>query len=57
MLEGNRFSFTESRNTKIVSSNMPYLHITLSCNNYSVQAMGLLDTGASINVLPYDMSK
>ncbi|BDA68520.1 hypothetical protein CAL7716_026860 [Calothrix sp. PCC 7716] len=55
MLEGKRFSFTERRNNLGVSSNMPYLPLTLAYNNRSVQAMGLLDTGASVNVLPYDI--
>jgi len=34
---------------------MPYLPLTLSYQNQSVQVMGLLDTGASINVLPYEL--
>lgn len=55
MLEGKRFSFIERRNNFGISSSMPYLPITLTCNNRSVQAMGLLDTGASVNVLPYDI--
>lgn len=57
MLEGKRFSFTERRNNLGVSSSMPYLPLTLACNNRSVQVMGLLDTGASVNVLLYDISK
>jgi hypothetical protein len=55
MLDGKRFSFTERRNNLGVSSSMPYLPLTLMCNNRSVQVMGLLDTGASVNVLPYDI--
>lgn len=38
------------------SSVMPYLPITLSNGSNSVEVMALLDTGASINVLPYQIS-
>lgn len=57
MLEGKRFYFTERRNNIGVYSSMPYLPLTLACNNRSIQAMGLLDTGASVNVLSYNISK
>ncbi len=53
MLEGKRFSFIERGNNLGISSSMPYLLLTLACNNRFVEVMGLLDTGASINVLPY----
>jgi hypothetical protein len=55
MLEGKQFSFIERRNNLGISSSMPYLPLTLTYNNRSVQVMGLLDTGASVNVLPYNM--
>jgi hypothetical protein len=55
MLEGKRFSFIERRNNLGISSSMPYLTLTLTYNNLSVQVLGLLDTGASVNVLPYDI--
>lgn len=38
------------------SSVMPYLPITLSNGSNSVEVMALLDTGASVNVLPYQIS-
>lgn len=34
---------------------MPYLPITLLYRNVSVESMVLLDTGASVNVLPYEL--
>lgn len=34
-------------------SRMPYLPLTLSLNEISLAVEGLLDTGATINVLPY----
>ncbi len=55
MLEGKRFSFIERRNSLGVASNMPYLPLMLTYRNCSVNVMGLLDTGASVNVLPYDI--
>jgi hypothetical protein len=34
---------------------MPYLPITLSNGSNSLEVMALLDTGASVNVLPYQI--
>nr|WP_309732770.1 hypothetical protein [Chamaesiphon sp. OTE_75_metabat_556] len=34
---------------------MPYLPLTLTNGSYSVEVMALLDTGASVNVLPYEI--
>jgi hypothetical protein len=55
MLEGKRFSFIERRNSLGVSINMPYLPLTLNYRDRSLEVMGLLDTGATVNVLPYDI--
>jgi hypothetical protein len=55
MLEGKRFPFIERSNTPGVSSTMPYLPLTLTHKNNSVEVMALLDTGASVNVLPYEI--
>ena len=55
MLEGKRFAFIERINSLGVFSSMPYLPLTLTYRNRSVEAMGLLDTGASVNVLPYNI--
>jgi hypothetical protein len=54
MLEGKRFSFIERRNSLGISINMPYLPLTLTYRDRSLEVMGLLDTGATVNVLPYD---
>ncbi|MGB3651411.1 MAG: hypothetical protein WBA41_09400, partial [Rivularia sp. (in: cyanobacteria)] len=46
---------------KIIDSNlgmvdrMAYLPLTLSLNDRFLNAEGLLDTGASVNVLPYEL--
>ncbi len=55
MLDGKRFSFTEQVNSLGLSSAMPYLPVKLTYRNLSINATGLLDTGASVNVLPYEM--
>jgi hypothetical protein len=55
MLDGKRFPFIERTNSLGLSSTLPYLPITLTYRNRSVEAMALLDTGASVNVLPYEI--
>ncbi|HEY9605095.1 MAG TPA: hypothetical protein V6C85_26055 [Allocoleopsis sp.] len=55
MLDGKRFPFIERTNSLGLSSSLPYLPITLTYTNRSVEAMALLDTGASVNVLPYEI--
>ncbi len=34
---------------------MPYLPLMLTSGDYSVEVMALLDTGASVNVLPHEI--
>lgn len=55
MLEGKRYSFIEKRNSQGIPINTPYLPLTLNYGNRSLEVMGLLDTGASVNVLPFDI--
>lgn len=55
MLDGKRFPFVERTNSLGLSSTLPYLAIGLTYRDRSVEAMALLDTGASVNVLPYDI--
>ncbi|MEQ8957470.1 MAG: hypothetical protein RLP02_06025, partial [Coleofasciculus sp. C2-GNP5-27] len=38
-----------------VVDRMPYLPLMLSLNGQSLNTEGLLDTGASVNVLPYEL--
>jgi hypothetical protein len=52
MLNSQRFPFIERIDSLGRSSVMPYLPITLSNNSNYVEVMALLDTGASVNVLP-----
>lgn len=55
MVDGQRFSFTERTDSFGRSNVMPYLPLTLSNGSLSVEVMALLDTGASVNVLPYEI--
>ena len=55
MLNGQRFQFIERSNRFGQTSIMPYLPIILSSGNLTVEVTGLLDAGASVNVLPYEI--
>ena len=51
--EAERYSY--STQGESVSSSLPYLPMTLSYRQQQVSVSGLLDTGATINVLPYQI--
>jgi hypothetical protein len=53
MAKPQRFSFIEGYDTFGVPDALPKLPLTLTYRNSSVDVSGLLDTGASVNVLPY----
>jgi hypothetical protein len=55
MLDGKRYSFTERKDSLDRSIIMPYLPLILSLGNRSIEVMALLDTGANVNVLPYEI--
>jgi len=55
MLNSQRFSFIERTNGDGLSSSMPYLPIKLTYRKHSIESMALLDTGSSVNVLPYEI--
>ena len=55
MLNGQRYSFTERRDSLGRSVIMPYLPLVLTLRNRSLEVMALLDTGTSVNVLPYEI--
>lgn len=50
-----RFAFTEIDPNLGALSTLPYLPISLTYQNKSVSVTGLLDTGSSVNVLPYEI--
>lgn len=55
MVDSVRFSFTQMNRELGAFSALPYLPLTLTYQNCSLQVSGLLDTGASVNVLPYEI--
>ncbi|MGA9379147.1 MAG: hypothetical protein WBV73_10295 [Phormidium sp.] len=55
MVDKVRFAFTEIDPNLGALSTLPYLPIVLTYQNQSVSTTGLLDTGSSVNVLPYEM--
>ncbi|MGC8451480.1 MAG: hypothetical protein ACL9RN_00435 [Cylindrospermopsis raciborskii] len=55
MLKGQRFPFIEKTDSFGEISTMPYLPLTLTNGNKYLEVMALLDTGASVNVLPYQI--
>ena len=55
MMNSQRYLFTERTNSFGQKLFMPYLPISLTNGNKVVEVMALLDTGASINVLPYEI--
>ncbi len=55
MRNSKRFPFLKKVNNLGQENFVPYVPITLSYRDISVDSMGLLDTGAMINVLPYNL--
>ena len=55
MVDKVRFAFTEVNPELGALSTLPYLPLILSYQNRSVSILGLLDTGSSVNVLPYEI--
>ena len=56
-VEAKRFSFTEIDKSLGAGSTLPYLPLTLSHQEISLSVSGLLHTGATVNVLPYDIGR
>ena len=55
MLDSQRFSFVEERDALGAVDTVPQLPLTLIYRNTIIQVSGLLDTGASVSVLPYSL--
>ena len=55
MPQAQQFPFVAMDPTLGAASLLPYLPIKLALQQRSVNLMGLLDTGAAVNVLPYDV--
>lgn len=55
MVDKVRVAFTEIDPGLGELSTLPYLPLILTYQNQSLSVSGLLDTGSSVNVLPYEM--
>ncbi len=55
MVDAQRFPYKIIDSSLGMVDRMPYLPLTLSLNGQSLNTEGLLDTGASVNVLPYEL--
>jgi hypothetical protein len=55
MVNAQRFPYKIIDSSLGMVDRMPYLPLTLSFNGQSLNTEGLLDTGASVNVLPYEL--
>ena len=55
MRDAQQFNFTEGFDTFGVPDALPQLPLSLSYRGTVVEVVGLLDTGASVNVLPYSV--
>jgi hypothetical protein len=55
MVDTQRFPYKIIDSSLGLVDQMPYLPLVLSLNGQSLNTQGLLDTGASVNVLPYEL--
>jgi hypothetical protein len=55
MVDAQKFLYKIIDSTLGMVDRMAYLPLTLSLNGQFLNAEGLLDTGASVNVLPYEL--
>jgi hypothetical protein len=55
MFDPQRFSYKIIDSSLSMVDRMPYLPLILSLDGRSLSTEGLLDTGASVNVLPYEL--
>jgi len=55
MRDSQQFSFTEGFDTFGVPDALPQLPLSLSYRQSAIEVIALLDTGASVNVLPYSV--
>lgn len=52
-----RFPYTDAESARSSANLLAYLPITLSYETHSLTVSGLLDTGSTINVLPYTVGQ
>lgn len=52
-----RFPYTDLERTRPGATPMPFLPLTLTYREQEISAMGLMDSGATVNVLPYSVGE
>jgi hypothetical protein len=55
MATAQQFKFEAVNSALGQASYMPMLPMALSIDNHTVKTSGLIDTGSSVNVMPYDV--
>jgi len=55
MINSEQFAYRQVSDSFGGINFFPYLPLTLSCGNNNIETSGLLDTGASVNVMPYQI--
>ncbi len=50
-----QFNYTRSDAFPELTIGLPFVHISLSFHGHSIQSPALVDSGASVSVLPYDI--
>lgn len=55
MVNAELYAYTAADNILGDASLMPFLPVTLASEGHTLDTSGLLDTGSSVNVLPYSM--
>jgi len=55
MIDAERFAYSQVSDEFGVTSLSPYLPLTLSYQGENIVTSGLLDSGASVNVMPYQI--
>lgn len=55
MVDAQKYPYKIIDSSLGIVDRMPYLPLTLNFNGKSLDTEGLLDTGASVNVLPYEL--
>jgi hypothetical protein len=51
------FSYSDDRATSGLQANLPFVPTTLSYREQLIQVPALIDSGSSVNVLPYDIGQ
>jgi hypothetical protein len=52
-----RFSYSTTHQSHTQLDSLPRLPLTLKLNNISIEVFGLVDSGATINVLPFSIGQ